>query len=151
MTLKKGDLIPDVTLKDHEDNIISLQSLAKEKPLVIYFYPKNDTPGCTAEACSFRDHYQEFSEAGSDVVGISSDSVTSHQRVREKRNLPFRLLSDPDHVAEKAFGVPRKILGLLPGRVTFVCNTEGRIVYVFNSSWSPRQHISEALTIVKSL
>ncbi len=124
--------------------MISLRSF-KGTPLVIYFYPKNNTPGCTAEACSFRDSYEDFTTLGAMVIGISGDSVDSHKRVTKKRRLPFTLLSDSKREAEKAFGVKRNLFGLLPGRVTFIADQDGRIVDVFSSAIRPRAHITTAL------
>lgn len=117
--------------------------------MVVYFYPADDTPGCTAESCSFRDSYEDFTEAGAEVVGISGDSVESHQRFAEKHRLPFHLLADVDGAAREAFGVGRTF-GLLPGRVTFVIDPGGTIRKVFNSQFRPRKHIDEALATIRA-
>lgn len=148
--LKKGDPVPNISLKNQDGEEIQLTSFIGNKPLVIYFYPKNNTPGCTAEACSFRDQYEVFREHGTEVIGISGDSVLSHKRVKSKRKLPFILLSDANRIAEKAFGVPRNMFGMLPGRVTFISDIEGTIVHTFNSSVNATQHVAEALKVVKS-
>ncbi len=147
--LKKGDQIPDITLQNHEGVDVSLASFKDKQPIVVYFYPKNNTPGCTAEACSFRDHYEAFKELGAEVIGISGDSVDSHQKVKNKRKLPFILLSDPMRKAEKSFGVPRSVLGLFPGRVTFIADKSGEIIHTFNSSSNATKHIPEALKALK--
>lgn len=149
--LKIGDQIPDITLQDQDGQDVSITSFKGKNPLVIYFYPKNNTPGCTAEACSFRDHYEAFKELGAEVIGISGDSVASHQKVKNRRKLPFILLSDSKRKAEKAFGVPRSVLGLLPGRVTFVANKAGEIIHTFNSASNATRHIPEALKALKKL
>ncbi|MEQ9306345.1 MAG: peroxiredoxin [Marinoscillum sp.] len=148
-TLQKGDFIPDVSLKDQDGNLIALPSLIGEKALVVYFYPKDDTPGCTAEACGFRDKYEEFSDMGADVVGISSDTVGSHKKFADKYDLNFTLLSDSHGQAEKEFGVPRNLLGLLPSRVTYIFDKEGRLVSSFNSTIKATKHINEAMEALK--
>ncbi|WP_421868935.1 peroxiredoxin [Marinoscillum sp.] len=148
-TLQKGDLIPDVSLKDQEGNLIDLPSLVGEKALVVYFYPKDDTPGCTAEACGFRDRYEEFADMGADIVGISSDTVGSHKKFADKYGLNFTLLSDCNGQAEKEFGVPRNLLGLLPGRVTYVFDRAGKLVYSFSSAMKATRHIEEAMEALK--
>ncbi|MEQ9404120.1 MAG: peroxiredoxin [Cyclobacteriaceae bacterium] len=147
--LNKGEMIPEITLNNQDGNKVSLRDF-DGTPLVIYFYPKDNTPGCTAEACSFRDHYEEFKVAGAEVIGVSSDTVASHKSFYDKRKLPFILLSDPYRQAEKAFGVPRNLFGLLPGRVTFIINREGMIVHTFNSSINPIKHVAEALKIISA-
>ncbi len=147
--LKKGDNLPDLTLKNQLGEPIQLREKIG-KPMVIYFYPKDNTPGCTAEACAFRDQYEQFLELGAEVIGISQDSVTSHAGVANKRKLPFTLLSDPGGRAEKAFGVPRSLLGLLPGRVTFVIDDQGKVAHTFNSSMQPVRHVSETLNFLKN-
>ena len=143
--LKIGDDIPEVTLKDQEGHLIDLTSFKGKHSLVVYFYPKDDTPGCTLEACSFRDRYDEFEEAGAKVIGISGDSVGSHSRFASRHGLNFMLLSDINRVAEKEFGVPRNLLGLLPGRVTYVFNKEGKLVSTFSSAVKATKHIKESL------
>ncbi len=148
-TLQKGDLIPDVSLKDQEGNLIDLPSLVGERALVVYFYPKDDTPGCTAEACGFRDRYDDFADMGADIVGISSDTVGSHKKFADKYELNFLLLSDSHGQAEKEFGVPRNLMGLFPGRVTYVFDKNGKLVYSFNSTMKATRHIDEAMEALK--
>lgn len=149
--LKKGNTVPLVSLSDQDNSLISLESFVGKKPLVIFFYPKNNTPGCTAEMCSFRDSYEAFAELGAEVIGISGDSSSSHKKVQSRRKLPFMLLSDSERLAEKAFGVPRNLFGVLPGRVTFVTDKEGKIIHTFNSSSNPTKHISESIKALKAL
>jgi thioredoxin-dependent peroxiredoxin len=141
--LARGDHIPDVPLVNADGATVLLGSLI-DRPVVLFFYPKDNPPGCTAEACSFRDVYQAFVEAGADVIGISSDDTQSHARFRERHHLPFRLMSDPGGTARKAFGVP-KTLGILPGRATFVIERDGTILYAFNSQFAPERHVANAL------
>jgi peroxiredoxin Q/BCP len=112
---------------------------------VIYFYPKDDTPGCTKEACSFRDSYEEFTDRNVKVIGISADDVESHKNFAKKYNLPFTLLADTKNEVRKLFGVKSNMLGLIPGRVTYVVNTGGEIIYIFDSQLKATKHISEAL------
>lgn len=146
--LKEGNQLPSLSLPDQNGKTFPLENLVG-KPCVIFFYPKNETPGCVAEVCSFRDNYEDFVNIGATVVGISSDSVKSHAKFAKNRNLPYTLLSDKDRKAEKAFGVKRNFLGLVPGRVTFVFNSKGRIVHTFSSQTNPTQHIFEALKVLK--
>jgi peroxiredoxin Q/BCP len=121
-----------------------------KKPLVIYFYPKDNTPGCTAEACSFRDQYEDFKDLGAEVIGISSDSVSSHQQFSEQYKLPFILLSDNDKKIKTLFGVPSGLFGLLPGRVTYVTDKNGVIQMIFDSVLATK-HIPKALQAIKKL
>ncbi len=147
MAIKVGDMLPNFTAKDANGNIFDSQDFIGKQPLIIYFYPKDDTPGCTVQACSFRDHYQEFKDLGAEVIGISSDSVQSHVRFKSKFNLPFILLSDNDKKLRKLFGVANNFL-VLPGRETFVVDANGTILMVFNSM-SAKIHITKALEILK--
>jgi thioredoxin-dependent peroxiredoxin len=149
--LQPGTTIPDITLQSHAGEPVRLHDFVGKKPLVIYFYPKDGTSGCTAEACSFRDHYEDFSDLGAEVIGISRDSVQSHARVVERRRLPFILLSDPKKIAEKAFGVPPILLGFLPGRVTFIVDKQGTIISTFKSNRDISGHIQESLKALKAL
>jgi thioredoxin-dependent peroxiredoxin len=145
--LQAGDPIPNVTLVDESGTSVTFASLL-DRPTVLYFYPKDDTPGCTAEACKFRDDYEDFTAAGAQVIGVSADDAAAHARFKAKHRLPFRLLSDPNGSARAAFGVP-KTLGFLPGRATFVI-TNGTIVYAFNSQFAPAQHVQRALAALRS-
>jgi peroxiredoxin Q/BCP len=149
--LKVGDKIPNISLHYQNDCLVNLAEITKNKPSVIYFYPKDETPGCTAEACGFRDHYEDFSELGAEIYGISADSPASHRKFKERHRLNFTLLSDEKKVAEKAFGVPRILFGLLPGRVTFIFDKNGVVQHTFNSALNPTKHISEALKKLKEL
>ncbi len=151
MKLKVGSKIPQFVLPDQDGNNININDLTGKSNLVIYFYPKDDTPGCTAEACSFRDQFVDFKETGAEVIGISSDTVASHKKFAEKHNLPFRLLSDVNKQVRKAFGVPGDMLGLLPGRVTYVVDKQGIVRHIFNSQFNAAKHVEEAIGVLKQL
>ena len=149
-TLKVGDKIPDFKAKDTNGTDFDSQNVVGQKPLVIYFYPKDNTPGCTAEACSFRDQYEDFKDLGAEVIGVSSDSVASHQKFTKQYQLPFILLSDPDKKIRNLFGVPSGLFGLLPGRVTYVVDKNGIIQMIFDSMLAGK-HISKALKAIKKI
>ncbi len=148
MSLTVGDTIPEFKLTDQNGEPFDIKSVKGKSNLVIYFYPKNFTPGCTKEACSFRDSYEDFKELGAEVIGISSDSKKSHNQFAKKHQLPFTLLSDSKGVVKRKFGVKNNLFGLIPGRETFVVNKEGIIIFTFNSMNAER-HIKEALKVLK--
>ena len=150
MELKVGDKIPNFIAKDTNGNDFDSQEIIGQKPLVIYFYPKDNTPGCTVQACSFRDQYEDFKDLGAEVIGISSDSVASHQKFTQQYKLPFILLSDSDKKIRKLFGVPSGLFGILPGRVTYVADKTGTIIMVFDSMMAKR-HIPKALEAIREL
>ncbi|HET7688382.1 MAG TPA: peroxiredoxin [Candidatus Macondimonas sp.] len=149
-TLTLGDKAPPFTLPTADGRQVSLSDYHGRQPVVVYFYPKDDTPGCTAEACAFRDQYEDFKQAGAEVIGISSDAPEAHAKFASKHRLPFLLLSDRDGAVRKAYGVPAT-LGLLPGRVTFVVDREGIIRHLFSSQFRATKHVSEAIGVLKSL
>jgi peroxiredoxin Q/BCP len=151
MKIEVGSKIPEFTLPDQDGNTINIKDMIGANNLVIYFYPKDDTPGCTKEACSFRDQFTDFSDLGAKVIGVSSDSVKKHKNFAEKHRLPYTLLSDVDKKVRKAFGVPTDFLGLLPGRVTYIIDKKGVVKHVFNSQFNAEKHVSEALRVLKSL
>jgi peroxiredoxin Q/BCP len=148
--IQVGDTVPNFILKDQNGTDFSVTNLIGKKAMVIYFYPKDDTPGCTKEACSFRDEFQDFTDLNVEVIGISSDNVASHKKFSEKYKLPFTLLADTKKEVQKLFGVPRSILGLIPGRVTYIVNKKGIVIYVFNSLGNAEKHISEAKRVLKT-
>lgn len=148
--VKVGDRAPDFTLPSLTGESVSLASFLSKKDIVLYFYPKDQTPGCTAEACAFRDSYEVFQEAGAEVIGISSDSETSHQQFATQHHLPFILLSDPGGVVRKRYGV-RATFGLLPGRVTYIIDKEGIVRHIFSSQFAPQKHVEEALKVLQTL
>lgn len=149
--LEIGDTIPAFTLKDQNNNDFDIESYRGKKPMVIYFYPKDDTPGCTKEACSFRDEFEVFSDLNVEVIGISSDNVASHKKFAKKYHLPFTLLADTKKEVRKLFGVPNGLLGLLPGRVTYVINKNGIIEHIFDNQFNAEKHITESLAILKEI
>ncbi len=151
MAVKVGDSAPDFQLMSQNGETIRLSDFKGQTAVVLYFYPKDDTPGCTTESCSFRDSYEDFAQAGAKVIGISSDSVASHRRFAAKHGLPFTLLCDNDSQVRKQYGVPGSLLGLLPGRVTYVIDKDGTVRHIFNSQFNPKAHITEALTVLKQL
>lgn len=150
MSLKIGDIVPNFTAKDNHNEIFESQSVLGRKPIVIYFYPKDNTPGCTTEACRFRDQYEDFKDLGAEVIGISADSVNSHYAFADKLQLPFILLSDEDKKLRHLFGVRNNLFGLLPGRVTYIIDKHGVVIYIFDSV-NAAKHISKALEIIREL
>lgn len=148
MALQVGDKIPNFTAIASDGSVFDSHVIIGKQAVVIYFYPKDDTQVCTEQACTFRDQYEDFKALGTEVIGVSSDSVASHQKFSKRYNLPFILLSDQDKKIRKLFGVPNDLLGLIPGRVTYVANKEGIIQLVFNSM-SGKIHIKKALAIIK--
>mgnify|MGYP000936529534 CR=1 FL=1 len=150
MALQKGDKIPNFTSIDVDGNVFNSEEFIGNKAVVIYFYPKDDTKVCTDQACSFRDNYEVFKELGAEVIGVSSDSVASHQKFAQKYRLPFKLLSDSDKKLRRLFGVPNDLLGLLPGRVTYVADKNGIVQLVFNSM-SGKKKKKKALEIIKRM
>jgi peroxiredoxin Q/BCP len=150
MELKVGDKIPNFVAKDTEGNDFDIKDLVGKKPLVIYFYPKDSSPGCTAQACSFRDQYEDFKDLGAEVIGISGDSVDSHKKFAKQYKLPFILLSDDFKKIRKLFGVSSNMFGMLPGRVTYVADRNGEIKMIFDSMMATK-HITKALQAIKKL
>ncbi len=148
--LKLGDQLPDVSLKNQFGDLVTLEQLKGDQAIVVYFYPKDNTPGCTAEACGFRDQWSEFESIDATVVGISNDSVSSHAAFAKQHNLNFTLLSDPKKIGEQAFGVPRNLFGLVGGRMTFIFDSNGKLIKSFNSAIQIKKHIQEALSSLKS-
>jgi peroxiredoxin Q/BCP len=150
MAIQMGDKIPEFSLKDQDGNDFSIASLIGKKVLVVYFYPKDYTPGCTKEACSFRDSYEDFQTLGAEVIGISDDSVSRHLKFSKTYKLPFILLSDSGNKVRKRFGVPGNLFGLIPGRVTYVVDKKGVVVQVFDSM-NASIHIKKAKETIEKL
>ena len=148
--IQAGDKAPDFTLPAQSGEPVRLKDRLGERVVVLYFYPRDDTRGCTAQACAFRDSHEVFAEAGAEVIGISSDSVDRHAAFAGRHELPFTLLSDQGGRVRKLYGVPA-VLGLLPGRVTYVIDREGTVRYVLNSMTNISQHVSDALDEVRKL
>ena len=147
MAIQIGDKLPHFTATKQDGTPFDSKEI-HQKPVVIYFYPKDFTPGCTTQACSFRDAYQDFQDLGAEVIGVSGDSATSHQNFQQKYKLPFILLSDADRKLRRLFGVSTALLGLLPGRVTYVFDAKGYCIYVFDSM-SAKNHIERALKAIQ--
>lgn len=148
MALKKGDKIPTFVSVDQNGNQFDIASLLGNKPLVIYFYPKNFTPGCTKEACSFRDRYEDFKDLGAEVIGISGDTSNSHARFVSKYNLPFIMLEDTAGRIKKLFEVKGDLMGLIPGRETFVIDKKGKLILRYDSM-NATSHIPKALNALR--
>ena len=145
-----GDVAPDFTLSDQTGTPVRLADLIGRKTVVLYFYPKDETPGCTIEARAFRDSYEQFSAQDAQVLGVSSDSVRSHRRFAQRHKLPFLLLSDADGAVRRLYGV-EKTLGLLPGRVTYVIDQTGVVRHVYSSQLRVTRHPREALLTLSAL
>ena len=149
--IKIGSRIPAFILPDQNGDLFDINSVIGKKNLVIYFYPKDESPGCTAQACSFRDQFEVFREADAVIIGISGQSVKSHKEFAEKHRLSFTLLSDEGDKIRKQFGVPANFLGMLPGRVTYIADKTGKVIHIFNSQMQATKHVDEALMILKEL
>ncbi|NND63868.1 MAG: peroxiredoxin [Flavobacteriaceae bacterium] len=148
MSLKIGDTLPEFTLTDQTGASFNSASVKGKTAVVIYFYPKNFTPGCNREACLFRDSYEDFTDMGVEVIGISSDSEESHRKFSKRYKLPFTLLSDSKNKVRRKFGVKKGILGLLPGRETFVFNKNGELTFKFEALGAD-PHIKKAIAHLK--
>jgi thioredoxin-dependent peroxiredoxin len=148
--VRPGDKAPDFTLPSQSGEQVRLADRLGERVVVLYFYPKDETRGCTAEACAFRDSYEVFRDAGAEVIGVSSDAVDKHAAFAEHHKLPFTLLSDQGGQVRKLYGVPAA-LGVIPGRVTYVIDRDGTIRHSFNSMANIGKHISGALAVVRRL
>jgi thioredoxin-dependent peroxiredoxin len=151
MKISTGDKCPTFELNDQEGKLRKSEEFLTKKALVLYFYPKDDTPGCTAQACSFRDAYEELSEVGAEVVGVSGDTLEQHKKFAKKHNLPFTLLADTNNKLRKQMGVPTNLFGLIPGRVTYVIDNQGVVKGLFNSQLEIKGHVKKALEIIEKL
>lgn len=151
MDIRVGDKAPDFTLLQQDGTPVTLSALYKRGPVVLYFYPKDETTGCTAEACSFRDAYEDFKAAGAEVVGVSADSAASHASFAKHHRLPFVLLADPEGKAATAYGVRHSSLVMLRGRVTFVIDQRGVVQQVFESRINMQKHVTEALAALRRM
>jgi peroxiredoxin Q/BCP len=148
--LKIGDKAPFFTLPDQNGKLIGLNDFIGKTNVVVYFYPKDESYGCTKEACSFRDNYEDFKEAGAEVIGISSDDEASHRGFAANHKLPFILLSDKDKKVSSLYGVG-KTMGILPGRVTFIIDKQGFIRGIYSSQVSFEKHVEEALEVLRKI
>ncbi len=147
-SLAVGDKVPSFSLQDQLGNSFDIDNFAGKTAMVIYFYPKDDTPGCTKEACSFRDSYEQFTDKNIKVIGISGDDVESHRNFAEKYNLPFTLLADTSNEVRNLFGVKANVLGLIPGRVTYVVDKKGEIIFMYDSQLKAAKHIEESIKAI---
>jgi peroxiredoxin Q/BCP len=148
--IEVGSMVPDFSLPDQDGEMFHIKDVLGKKKLVIYFYPKDDTPGCTKQACTFRDQYDVFDKQGAMIIGISGQSVESHKAFAEKYHLNFTLLADTENKVRSLFGVPTS-MGVLPGRVTYIADLTGKVVYVFNSQTEATRHVEESLNILKNM
>ena len=150
MSVKVGDKAPDFTLPSQMGDNVTLSEYFGKKNVVLYFYPKDETKGCTREACAFRDRYEDFNELGAEVLGVSGQSVESHKSFASHYGLPFILLSDVGDKVRKLYGVPAS-LGILPGRVTYIIDKKGVVRHIFNSQLQPEKHVQEAKQVLEKL
>jgi len=149
MNIKVGDKLPKFTLKDAQGQKVDITSYIGKKNLVIFFYPKNFSPVCTIEVCSFRDNYDEFRNLDAEVIGISADNGSSHAKFIKDYNLPFVLLCDENKAVRKLLGV-KATMGILDGRVTYVIDKEGIIKKIISSQLDAKKHISQTLALLKN-
>lgn len=149
MALGVGDCLPSFCLED-QDGEQRTPEMVRGRWLVLFFYPKDDTPGCTIQACSFRDSSAAFQELGAEVWGISGDDAISHRRFATRHGLNFPLLVDRNNSLRRSLGVP-KALGLMPGRVTYVVDGEGVIRHIFSNLLDGPAHVREAERVISSL
>ena len=151
MSIQIGDKCPSFQLPNQHGENVNIDDLIGEKIVVIYFYPKDETSGCTAEACSFRDSYEDFTSMGCEVIGISSDSISAHEQFASRHRLNFTLLADTNKEVRKLFGVPSNLFGLIAGRVTYVIDKKGLVNSIHNSQTNPRGHIDAAKKAIQTL
>jgi peroxiredoxin Q/BCP len=129
---------------------VRLKDFLGRRPVVLFFYPKDETPGCTQEVCAFRDDYEEFGRLDAEVIGVSSDSVSSHKNFADNHDLPFTLLSDAEGKVRRLYRVPNTF-GLFPGRVTYIIDREGIVRHVFSSQLAVTRHVQEALAALSAI
>jgi len=143
LTVKVGDKAPDFKLPSQMGDNVTLSEFFGKKNVVLYFYPKDETPGCTREACTFRDSYEELTNLGAEVLGVSGQSVESHKSFATHYGLPFILLSDVGNKVRELYGVP-STMGLIPGRVTYIIDKQGVVRHIFSSQTQAERHVEEA-------
>ncbi len=149
--MKVGQRVPSFELLDQNGQAFKLDDALGQGALVLFFYPKDETPVCTAEACSFRDANDDFVKAGATVFGISSDDVASHKRFADRHRLNYRLLADVGGKVRERLSVPRSFLGLKDGRVTYVVDKGGVVRLVHEAALSAQAHVDEAIQMIRSL
>ena len=150
MTVKVGDKAPDFTLPSQLGDNVTLSEYFGKKNVVLYFYPKDESPGCTREACTFRDSYEELTSLGAEVIGVSSQGVESHRSFATHHGLPFILLSDAENKVRQLYGVP-STMGIIPGRVTYIIDKRGVVRHIFSSQTQSEKHVEEAIKTLKEL
>jgi peroxiredoxin Q/BCP len=150
LAVQVGDLAPDFTLPSQMGDKVTLSEFLGKKNVVLYFYPKDETTGCTKEACLFRDSYDVFTTLGATVLGVSGQSVESHKSFASHHGLPFLLLSDVGDKVRQLYGVPAT-LGFIPGRVTYIIDKKGIVRHIFNSQYQPQKHVEEAKQVLEKL
>lgn len=150
LTVKVGDKAPDFTLPSQLGDNVTLSEYFGKKNVVLFFYPKDESPGCTREACTFRDNYEELTSLGAEVIGISSQSVDSHRSFATHHGLPFILLSDGENKVRQLYGV-HSTMGIVPGRVTYIIDKKGVVRHVFSSQTQAEKHVEEAIKTLKEL
>ena len=148
--IKVGDLLPAFALLDQNNQCVHSSDF-KGRPLVIFFYPKDHTPGCTAQACDFRNYESDFQAVGAQVIGINDASVESHKAFADKYSLNYPILSDPGHKVRKSFGAPGLLFNTVANRITYVTDENHRVVYIFRSLMRATDHVEESLSYLKSL
>jgi thioredoxin-dependent peroxiredoxin len=148
--LRVGEPAPDFSLPSSTGEMVRLSDFRGKSAVVLFFYPKDNSPACTMEACSFRDSHEAFREAGAEVIGISADSEESHRGFAERFRLPYLLLADTDGAVRARYGVPRTF-GLFPGRVSYLIDRDGIVRHLFSSQFQPWRHVAEALKVLKTL
>ena len=150
MVVQKGDKAPDFTLPSQMGDTVTLSEYFGKKNVVLYFYPKDESIGCTKEACAFRDSYEIFTSLGAEVLGVSGQSIDSHKGFASHHGLPFLLLSDTDNKVRQLYGVP-STMGIIPGRVTYIIDKKGVVQHIFNSQYQPERHVEEARRVLEQL
>jgi len=150
LTVKVGDKAPDFTLPSQLGDNVTLSEYFGKKNVILYFYPKDESPGCTREACTFRDSYEELTSLGAEVIGVSSQSVESHRSFATHHGLPFILLSDAGNKVRQLYGVS-STMGLIPGRVTYIIDKKSVVRHIFSSQTQAEKHVEEAIKTLKEL
>ncbi len=150
MAVTIGDKAPDFTLPDQDGNPFALNHVLGKNIIILYFYPQDETPGCTAEACSFRDSMAQFTASGVQVIGVSQDSVDRHSRFAARHRLNFPLLSDTGNKVRALYGVKPALFGLLPGRKTYIIDKQGIVTHIFDYQLRAKKHVAEALKTLAS-
>lgn len=148
--VKVGDPAPDFRLPAQDGRVVGLSDFRGERSVVLYFYPRDNTPACTMQSCAFRDEYTLLREEGAEVIGVSADPPDSHATFADRHGLPFMLVSDPEGNLRRLYGL-RNTLGVLPRRVTFVIDRDGIVRLVYSSQLRPRMHARRALEVLRRL